>query len=142
MNQPQPRTAGALQDYRFWTEEKLRNTDTDQQGHVNNGMMSSYFEAGRIEILDNPAIVSIRKVTRIVVVRMLVNFRQELFYPGTVRVGSSVTRIGRTSFEFSQAIHSAKGEVATAEATCVLLDRATRKPTPVPDELRAFLTGQ
>lgn len=141
MNQPQPRTAGALPDYRFWTEEKLRNTDTDQQGHVNNGMMSSYFEAGRIEILDNPAIVSIRKVTRIVVVRMLVNFRQELFYPGTVRVGSSVTRIGRTSFEFSQAIHSAKGEVATAEATCVLLDRATRKPTPVPDQLRAFLSG-
>ena len=141
MNQPHPMAAGALPHYRFWTEEKLRNTDTDQQGHVNNGMMSSYFEAGRIEILDNPAITSIRKATQIVVVRMLINFKQELFYPGTVRVGSSVTRIGRTSFEFAQAIQSLKGEVASAEATCVLLDRATRKPTPVPDQLRAFLSG-
>ena len=141
MNQPQPMNAGTPPDYRFWTEEKLRNTDTDQQGHVNNGMMSSYFEAGRIEILDNPAIAGIRRATQIVVVRMLINFKQELFYPGTVKVASSVTRIGRSSFEFAQAIHSVKGEVATAEATCVLLDRATRKPTPLPDELRAFLSG-
>ena len=142
MNQADDNSASAVPDYRFWTEEKLRNTDTDRQGHVNNGVMSSFFEAGRIEILDAPQIAAIRAVTSIVVVRMLINFKQELFYPGTVRVGSSVTRVGRTSFDFLQAIVAANGLVATAEATCVLMDRASRKPTPVPDLLRAYLTGQ
>ena len=70
------------------------------------------------------------------------SFKKELFYPGTVRVGSSVTRVGRTSLEFLQAIHAANGLVATAEATCVLMERASRKPTPVPDLMRAYLTGQ
>ena len=142
MNQAEGSSALPALNYRFWTEEKLRNADTDQQGHVNNGVMSSFFEAGRFELLDAPEIAAIRAATGIVVVRMLVNFRKELFYPGTVRVGSRVTRVGRTSFEFQQAIHAVNGEVATAEATCVLLDRATRRPTPVPELLRAYLTGQ
>jgi len=131
----------ARQDYRFWTEEKLRNTDTDKQGHVNNGVMSCFFEAGRIELLAAAEIAAIRALTSIVVVRMLINFRKELFFPGKVGVGTRIARVGRTSIEFLQAIHAANGEVASAEATCVLLDRATRKPTPVPEQLRAYLMG-
>ena len=142
MDQAEGNSVSAAQDYRFWTEEKLRNTDTDRQGHVNNGVMSSFFEAGRIEILDAPELAAVRAVTSIVVVRMLINFKQELFYPGSVRVGSLVTRVGRTSFDFLQAIHAGRGLVATAEATCVLMDRSSRKPTPVPELMRVFLTGR
>lgn len=131
----------ARQDYRFWTEEKLRNTDTDKQGHVNNGVMSYFFEAGRIELLAAPEIAAIRALTSIVVVRMLINFRKELFFPGKVDVGTRITRVGRSSIECLQAIYAANSEVANAEATCVLLDRATRKPTPVPEQLRAYLMG-
>ena len=132
----------AAADYRFWTEEKLRNADTDQQGHVNNANIATFFESGRIDILSAPAIAQVRAVTSIVVVRMLTNFRKELFFPGKVRVGTRVARVGRTSLTFEQTIHAANGEVATAEATCVLIDKATRKPTPVPEALRAYLTGQ
>ena len=132
----------AAADYRFWTEEKLRNADTDQQGHVNNANIATFFESGRIDILSAPAIAQVRAVTSILVVRMLTNFRKELFFPGTVRVGTRVARVGRTSLTFEQTIHAANGEVATAEATCVLIDKATRKPTPVPEALRAYLTGQ
>ena len=127
--------------YRFWTEEKLRNADTDLNGHVNNAVMSSLYEAGRIEVLDAPAIAAIRAATRIVVAKTLVNFRKELFYPGKVMVGTRIARVGRSSMEFEQAIFATNGEVSTAEAACVLLDRETRKPTPVPDEMRAYLTG-
>ena len=134
--------APAAADYRFWTEEKLRNADTDQQGHVNNANIATFFESGRIDILSAPAIAQVRAVTSILVVRLLTNFKKELFFPGTVRVGTRVARVGRTSLTFEQTIHAANGEVATAEATCVLIDKATRKPTPVPEALRAYLTGQ
>ena len=141
MNQAEGTSAAVAADYRFWTEEKLRNTDTDKQGHVNNGVMSSFFEAGRIELLAAPEIAAIRAATSIVVVRMLINFKKELFFPGKVRVGTRVAKVGRTSIECLQVIYAANGEVASAEATCVLLDRATRKPTPVPEQLRAYLMG-
>ena len=134
-------SAEARAAYRFWTEEKLRNNDTDQQGHVNNAVISTLFEAGRIDVLSAPEIAAIRKVTQIVVVKTLINFRKELFFPGKVQIGSRISRVGRTSLDFDQVVYAANGEVSTAETTCVLLDRATRKPIPVPDALRMFLTG-
>jgi len=110
-------------EYPVWCEEKLRNADTDQQGHVNNAVIA--------------ALDAIRASSLFVIVRVVIDYKRELFYPGVVRVGSRVTEIGRTSFKFEQTLRSGEHEVARAEATCVLLDLATRKPTPVPDTVRA-----
>lgn len=128
--------------FRFWTEEKLRNADTDQQGHVNNAIFATFFEAARIDVVSRPEIADIRAATQIVVVRTVVNFRKELFFPGMVRIGTRVPRIGRTSLTFEHVLIGAEGMAADSEATLVLLDRATRKPMAVPDELRLFLTGK
>ena len=135
-------TQAAATGYRFWCEEKLRNADTDQQGHVNNAIMATLLEAARIELLAAAEIEDIRAATQIVVAKQLIVFKKELFFPGTARIGTRCARVGRTSLDFVQAIQAANGEVATAEATCVLLDRGTRKPTPVPERLRVYLTGQ
>jgi acyl-CoA thioester hydrolase len=128
-------------DFRFWTQEKLRNADTDRQGHINNAVIGTFFEAGRIEVLDDPAIAEVRSACGIVVAKQTIVYRKELYFPGTVRVGTRVRRIGRTSFEFEQTLLAVNGEVASAESTCVLIDRASRKPIAVPDAMRWFLTG-
>ena len=128
-------------DFRFWTEEKTRNADTDRQGHINNAVIGTFFEAGRIEVLDDPSIAAVRTGCGIVVARQTIIYRKELYFPGSVRVGTRVKRIGRTSFEFEQTLIAVNGEVASAESTCVLIDRASRKPTAVPDAMRLFLTG-
>ncbi len=135
-------TQAAVTGYRFWCEEKLRNADTDQQGHVNNAIMATLLEAARIELLSAPEIEAIRAATQIVVAKQLILFKKELFFPGAARIGTRCVRVGRTSLDFVQTIQAANGEVATAEATCVLLDRTTRKPTPVPEQLRVYLTGE
>ena len=126
-------------DYPFWCDEKLRNGDTDQQGHINNAVMATFFEAGRMEVFAHPGLDALRASSMFVVVRLLIDYKHELFYPGVVRVGSRVTEIGRTSFKFDQTLMSGNVEVAHAQATCVLLDATTRKPTPVPDDVRALL---
>jgi acyl-CoA thioester hydrolase len=128
-------------DFRFWTQEKLRNADTDRQGHINNAVIGTFFEAGRIEVLDDPAIAEVRSACGIVVAKQTIVYRKELYFPGTVRVGTRVRRIGRTSFEFEQTLLAVNGEVASAESTCVLIDRASRQPIAVPDAMRWFLTG-
>ena len=127
------------EDYPFWCEEKLRNADTDQQGHINNAVIASFFEAGRMEVFAQPSLDPFRASSLFVIVRVLIDYKRELFYPGVVRVGSRVSDIGRTSFKFEQTLRSGEHEVARAEATCVLLDLDTRKPKPVPDSVRAAL---
>ncbi|HLI13754.1 MAG TPA: thioesterase family protein [Alphaproteobacteria bacterium] len=123
----------------FWTEEKLRNMDTDQFGHVNNSAIATFLEAGRMEMLKHPAVRPSMDGISLVVVRLLMVFHKELFYPGMIEVGSVVTRIGRTSFDASQAIFASAGCVVSAEATCVLLNIETRRPHPVPDAVRRHL---
>jgi acyl-CoA thioester hydrolase len=127
--------------YRFWTEEKLRNADTDQQGHINNAIHSTLFEAGRIEVLASSALQEVFAVNNIVVVRLLISFKKEMFFPGVATIGTRVSRIGKSSIDFQQAVFGAHGEVAIAEATCVLLDRKTRKPAEVSSAARQFLLG-
>ena len=138
----QGKTDETTAQYRFWCEEKLRNADTDLQGHVNNAIIATFFEAGRVELLADPAIAHIRRVTGIVVARSLINFKKELFFPGTVRIGTRISRVGRTSLDFDSALFAANGIVATSEVTCVMVDKATRKPTPIPEDFRKYLTGE
>jgi acyl-CoA thioester hydrolase len=37
--------------YPYWVKERVRWSDTDMVGHVNNMSLSAYFETGRTEIL-------------------------------------------------------------------------------------------
>ncbi|MFZ9406352.1 MAG: acyl-CoA thioesterase [Burkholderiaceae bacterium] len=126
---------------RFWCDEKLRNADTDRQGHINNAVMGSFFEAGRIEILDAPQIGEIRRSHAIVVARVTIDYLQELFYPGQVRVGTNVTRVGTSSMTFEQHLVGPRGLAARAESICVLIDRQTRRPSPIPQAMRDWLMG-
>jgi acyl-CoA thioester hydrolase len=126
-------------EYPVWCEEKLRNADTDQQGHVNNAVIATFFEAGRMEVFAHPVLDRVRASSLFVIARVVIDYKRELFYPGVVRVGSRVSEIGRTSFKFEQTLRSGAHEVARAEATCVLLDRGTRKPSAVPDDVRSAL---
>ena len=122
---PQTPTPEAELQCRFWCEEKLRNADTDRQGHINNAVMGSFFEAGRIEILDAPQFGEIRRTHGLVVARITIDYLQELFYPGQVRVGSNVTRVGTSSMTFEQQLIGPRGVAARAEAVCVPIDRHT-----------------
>jgi len=126
----------------FWCEEKLRNADTDQNGHVNNAVIASFFEAGRIEVLDDDSIIDVSSQFTFVIVRVEIDYKKELFYPGQVRIGSRITKVGNTSFHFDQTLLHGDVEVAHALAICVLVSKEGHQPVPIPDRLRAFFQGR
>lgn len=126
----------------FLSEEKLRNADTDQQGHINNAVMATFFESGRIEILSDPAIASSRELASVVVVRVEIDYKKELFFPGVVQVRSKVVHVGRTSFRFEHTLIAGSEEIASGTATCVLVDRESRKPVAVPTAMREFFSAK
>lgn len=122
-----------------WTTEKLRYCDTDRQGHINNSVFSELCEAGRVGFLYDPAAPAAVPGTAFVIARLVLDFRGELNWPGTVDVGTVVLSVGNSSFRLGQGIFDGDRCVATAENVIVLMDEATRRSAPLPPDLRARL---
>ena len=141
---PKPSRAGpeaSRQGYRCWSHDRLRNSDTDQQGHVNHAVLATFFETGRIGLFSGGEGGSPEPDAIVMVVSLLMRFHRELSYPGTVDIGTRLKRIGRTSFTVEQAIFRGEALIATAEATFVLVDERTRRPRPISDGLRKRLAA-
>lgn len=119
-----------------WTDDILRFGDTDAIGHVNNSVFSVLCESGRVRLFRDKLNPTLAKGQYFVIARLAIDFRTELHYPGEVRTGTFLTRIGRTSLGLRQVIIAADTLAGEAEGVCVLMDRATRRPAPFPDATR------
>ena len=130
----------ARYEFRFWCEEKLRNADTDQFKHVNNAAIASMLESARMEAFASEVHARLGGAT-LAVAHLAIDFHRELFYPGSVAIGSIVTRAGRSSFSVRQGVFDGDGCVASAEVICVLFDPVLRKAGEMSPALRDYLDG-
>ena len=128
--------------YPIWTEEKIRYGDTDRQGHVNNAVFATFCESGRVAFFHEQASHVSAHRANFAIVRLELDFRAELFYPGTVDIGTRVLSLGRSSFHLGQGIFAGDLCAATAHCIMVLMDDTTRKSTPLTPELRAWLEAR
>ena len=128
--------------YSIWTHDKLRYGDTDRQGHVNNAVFATFCETGRVSFLYDEKLQLAGPGANFVVVRLEIDFRAELFYPGQVDIGTRVLSIGRSSFRVGQGIFKGDLCAATAESVMVLMDDATRKAKPLTPQLRQWLEAR
>ena len=119
-----------------WVVDVLRFGDTDAFGHVNNSVFSVLCESGRVHLFTTRLRPTLPPGTIFSIARLTINFRAELHYPGAVRTGTWFTKLGRTSVTVEQALVTKDHVAATAEGVCVLVDGATRRPTPWPDATR------
>lgn len=133
---PDPTRLGA---YPHRVRHAIRYGDTDRQGHVNNAVYAVFFEFGRTLLLAEEIRPLISKDREPVMVRLVIDFRRELHWPGEIEIGTGVLSIGNSSVRFAQAVFSGETCVASGEAVVVQLDSATRKATPWDDEARAIL---
>src|SRR3954465_13690233 len=121
------------------THDIIRFGDLDPQGHVNNTVFATFFETGRVSFLREPGNALSPPGTTSVLVRLDINFRKELHWPGTVEIGTGVAEIGRSSFTFLQAIFHEDACAATGRATMVMIDGQTRRSRPLPEDALARL---
>jgi acyl-CoA thioester hydrolase len=121
------------------TGDIIRFGDLDPQGHVNNTVFATFFETGRVMLLREPGNELGAPGATTVLARLDISFLRELHWPGEVTIGTGTTDVGRSSYSFLQAIFH-NGECAgTANATMVMIDAATRKSRPLPDNVVARL---
>ncbi|PWC33646.1 thioesterase family protein [Azospirillum sp. TSO35-2] len=125
--------------FRFWWEERVRFADLDALGHVNNNAIGVYFEQTRVALLHDAGGFRDDSPWTVVVARTVVDYKAELLYPNTVRVGARLLRLGNTSLTLGCGIFLGDRCIATQEVVAVIVDKAAHRPTPIPETLRAKL---
>ena len=112
-----------------WTEDVIRFSDTDLNGHVNNSAFAVFCESGRVNLLRGTLAPSREPGTYFVVARLTIEFRAEMHYPGRVASGTWIRSLGRTSLVFGQVLLDDRGGlVAVSDAVTVSMSEATRRP--------------
>ena len=123
--------------FRIWAHDKLRFSDTDMVGHVNNTNFSVFCETGRVSFNRTAALQHVdRDRYMFLVARVAINMRGEIHFPGQVDIGTGVAAIGRSSFTLGQGLFVEDRNVATAEGVLVMVDRHSHRPAPLPAPLR------
>ncbi len=126
--------------YEVWITDTVRYSDLDPNSHVNNGAINQFFEDGRVGFrLERLQAAAGNKLTGFAVVRYAANYLSPAHYPGTVDIGTVVTRIGNTSYGLGQAVFQGDTCVATAEIVTVHFDPATSRARALPDAIRSAL---
>jgi len=132
-------TTLSLDDFPMQTADKLRYADTDRQGHVNNAVFATFLESGRVDMIYNPDDPLAAPGTEFVIAQLVLDFRNEIQWPGTVQIGTRVASIGRSSIKLDQAIFQDGRCAATAQTVIVQIDTTTRQSAPLTDSTRARL---
>ena len=128
--------------YRAWSRIATRWSDNDVYGHVNNVVYYSFFdtavnayliEAGALDIHAGPVIG--------LVVETGCRYFSAMAFPQTVDAGIRVARVGNSSVRYEVGLFAEGEDVAAAcgHFIHVYVDRATRRPVPLPPALREAL---
>ncbi len=131
--------------YRHFLAIPTRWMDNDIYGHVNNVVYYSYFdtvinryliERGGLDIFSQAehAVIGLAVETQC-------RFRRPLHFPQTIDAGLRVGHLGRSSVRYEIGLFAPGEDEAAAEGRFVhvFVDRATRRPMPLPPPLREAL---
>lgn len=135
-------TAHKRSDYRHFHPITTRWMDNDAYGHVNNVVYYSWFDTvvnqflianGALDIEHSPVIG--------LVIETQCNYFASVAFPERVSAGLRVARIGTSSVRYEVGIFREDEEQASAQGHFihVYVDRASRKPAPLPENLRKLL---
>jgi len=130
-------------DFRHRTRVDVRLGDLDPFGHVNNAVVATYVEQGRVLYLRDVLGTGVDPVSMPFILAMLkIDYVAQIQFSDTVEVGTRVDWIGRTSIGMSHLLTGRESrELARSEAVLVAFDYEADKPMPVTDAWRAAMTS-
>ena len=134
---PEPRAA-----YAAFRPITTRWMDNDVYGHVNNVVYYSFFDTAVNGLLMDAGVLDIHHGEVIgLVVETQCNYFAPIAFPQAVNAGVRVAQLGRSSVRYEIGLYA--GDAADCAAAGhfvhVYVDRATRRPVPLPGPLKAVL---
>ena len=128
--------------YRHFHRITTRWMDNDAYGHVNNVVYYSWFDTVVNEYLIRQGVLDIAGGAVIgLVVETQCRYFSELAFPQPVDLGLRIGKLGTSSVRYEIGVFADDAALASAQGhfVHVYVDRATRRPTPLPAPLRAAL---
>jgi len=119
------------ESYPFKTFDKVRYSDTDRQGHVNNAVFAAFCETGRVEFLYDPINPLHDEGAAFVIAQLNISFKNEICWPGTIEIGTAVEKIGTSSIQLIQGLFQDGKMVGAATSVIVQVDETTKKAKPL-----------
>jgi len=118
-----------------------RWADNDIYGHVNNVAYYAFFDS----VINRYLIANGMNIHTDDIIAFMVasqcRYLKAVAYPEKVRIDLSVAKLGNSSVSYSLTLFNQAGELAAeASMTHVFVERASSRPTPIPEHLRAALT--
>ncbi len=124
-----------------------RWADNDMFGHLNNAVYYQLFDTAiNGWIAAGVTIDPVTTPVQGIVAESGCRYFSELHFPERLVVGVAVTRLGNSSVTYRLGVFRAPEEsepqtvAAIGHWVHVYVDKSTRRPTPIPDEIRALLS--
>jgi acyl-CoA thioester hydrolase len=132
-----------IDEFRHRTRLEVRLGDLDPFGHVNNAVIATYVEQGRVLYLRDVLGTGVDPVSMpFILARLEIDYLSQVMFSDAVEVGSRVDWIGRTSIGMSHLlINQEARELARSAAVLVAFDYDVEKPMPVSDDWRAIMVA-
>lgn len=133
------RDDAALDPARFphWADDVVRFSDQDGAGHVNNTAVAVYVETGRLAFVHDLVLPERRRGDRFVAARVAIDYLKEAHWPGRIRIGTRVARVGGKSATLEHLVLKDGEPIAFAD--CVIAFMQGPKTAPLPLDVRARL---
>lgn len=129
-------------DYKHFLEITTRWMDNDVYGHVNNVVYYSWFDTVVNQFLVANDVLDIEHSPVIgLVIETQCNYFASVAFPEKVAAGLRVTKLGNSSVRYEVGIFRGDEDGASAQGHFihVYVDRLSRKPSALPERLRALL---
>ncbi len=135
--------ARAREEYRHFQAISTRWMDNDVYGHVNNVVYYAWFDTVVNQYLIQAGLLDPEHSQQIaLVVETQCNYFAALAFPQQIEAGLRVAHLGNSSVRYEIGIFAAGCEAPAAQGhfVHVYVERASRRPCPIPPAVRAQLT--
>ena len=120
--------------------------DMDALGHVNNVNYFRYFETARIDYFNRIGLNDVTPNAKVgpILANISCQFKLPIIFPDNITIGTSVTKVGNTSFKIYHEIYSEQFNTvaATGESIIVLVNYKSGEKVSIPEDIRALIAKQ
>ncbi|WP_440765462.1 acyl-CoA thioesterase [Natronorubrum sp. DTA7] len=119
----------------FTVSVPVRYRDLDPLNHVNHAVYASYLEIERTDYLEEVVGIAAENIS-FVIANLEIDYRRPIVKGDDPTVSLRVARLGDSSCTMKYEISVGDEVAATAETTIVHIDSESKRPSPLPDEIR------
>jgi acyl-CoA thioester hydrolase len=125
----------------FSTQIEPRFYETDALGHINNASIAAWLEIVRMKFIDSLVEAESMQAQQWILASLQIDFAAETFFGAMVDARVTRAEPGNTSLTVHCELWQGETLTVRGRAVMVFIDAQTKKPAPLPQNLRRRLAG-